>query len=180
MRSNLSQICKIYVPLIILNICNIFRGSGDIDYISIPPFETLSNKGEMMIQITSTAALVSEFVLSLTCDASVSPIPSSKFFLSPLQSKLLTIELSTNSLNESNHTCTISLYDSIGNLCDNKNINFTSWGLNSTNNQDGANSSQNASANQPMKKFVDCTEACNLFDLLCNIGNVLILYLYKN
>lgn len=151
-----------------------FRGSGDIDYISIPPFETLSNDGEMIIQVTSTAALISEFVLSIHCDSSVSPIVSSKFFLAPLESKLLTIELNTNSINQQNHTCIISLYDSIGNLCDNKSINFTSWGLNTTNNQNGANSTQNVSANQPMKKLIDCLEACNLFDLLCNIGNVLI------
>ena len=129
----------------------------------------------MMIQVTSTAALVSEFILSVICDSSVSPIPSSKFFLAPLESKLLTIQLSTNAINEKNHTCTISLYDSIGNLCDNADINFTSWGLNNTNNQNGANSTQNLSANQPMKKFVDCIEVCNLFDLICNIGNVILI-----
>jgi len=108
------------------------RGKGEIDYARISDFEAFSNNGKLNMMITNTGELTAEFNLYFECDQAISPISFQKFFINPMDSKIFTMDITTNNIEDKNHSCEIFLKDAIGDKLDTITINFTTNAINYT------------------------------------------------
>lgn len=100
-------------------------GQGRIDVAQVKGFEAHSANGLLLIQITNTGQIPSEFQTSITCSSEVNPIQGGILFLEPLQSKSFTDRLDVTADLGANHSCVVSLYNNLGTLLDAKHLNFT-------------------------------------------------------
>ena len=84
------------------------------------------------MMVTNTGELTAEFDLYIDCDISINPISYQKFFINPMESKILSLDIATNNINNKNHSCEIYLKDAIGQILDTKIVNFTTTEINYT------------------------------------------------
>lgn len=130
---NIQYITNLSVFSIFLNLIFLTkRGLGEIDYATITNFEAFSNNGKLNMMVTNTGELTAEFDLYIDCDISINPISYQKFFINPMESKILSLDIATNNINNKNHSCEIYLKDAIGQILDTKVVNFTTTEINYT------------------------------------------------
>lgn len=133
---------------------------GAIDYVKVDTFESMSNNGVMIIQITNTGETTSKYYISYNCSGSVLPINGREFSLSPMQSIIISENVYTTVVNETQHTCIVVLKDSLGNITDQQQVQFNSTKSISNSNQNGFGNVNSSNDSINVNEELTCKEYC--------------------
>ena len=92
---------------------------------TIEEFENFATAGTLSISIKSLSSIPAGFELSALCSELISAIPSRTITLDSKEERRLNFTVFSETHIRSNHSCNISLYNTIPELVDHEWVNFT-------------------------------------------------------
>jgi hypothetical protein len=143
---------------------------GVIDFAEIREFEAASLDGILLAQVSNVGNVVADFVLAFNCSLGVNPVPAVPLSLKVLESRQVSCRIAVEYEKGRNYYCNLTLLNSIGEVCDTKNILFN------TSDRHTDQGSQGGTGNRPkgettIKKAnsnLSCDDFCpNWYDFPC-------------
>lgn len=120
-------------------------GNGTIDYANISNFQSLSEVGTLVVQITNTSPLPSQFSLSVNCSEYIQQVNSQYLSLNSMQSSTIQTSIQSTQQSSTNiNMCKLVLFNSKGQFCQSTSLNFTTYQLQTTNPQLQNNTNPNS------------------------------------
>jgi hypothetical protein len=156
--------------------------TGQIDYLNINTFESLSNDGYLEMQITNSGSLTAQFSVSYNCSEYILPLLSDQMSLNSFQSTIIKKDIYTLSQDSRNHICNATLLNAIGEKVDLKSSRFNTTVTQIINIQNpnmsqvipSSNDTNNILTNPVDEQYIelDCKVLCpEFFDYICFIAH---------
>ena len=148
------------------------RVDGHIDNCQINNFESLTDNGYLRCLIFNDGTIESMFRLSIiNCTNGIIPIQNKQFTVNPHlypNGYNFTFNIHSQNILTSNHECNVILYDSLENIIDQKNIQFTSYQqTENRGNQEGYGQNTGSSSTGTAAEY-SCESYCNSwYDIPC-------------
>lgn len=155
--------------------------NGQIDYLNINTFESLSNDGYLEMQVTNSGSLTAQFSISYNCSEYILPLLSEQMSLNSFQSTIIKKDIYTLSQDSRYHVCNATLFNAIGEQVDMKSSKFNTTIIQIINVQNTNmsqvvpnNSNSEVLSNPIDQQYVelDCKILCpDFFDYICFIAH---------
>ncbi len=149
-----------------------------IDIATIQNFESLSNDGSLLVQVSNIGTLTATFYVGVVnCTNSIDTIAAVEISLGVYESKQITFKVYTTTTLTSVHACVVYLRNSLGELIQTKTVDFNTTSTETTNNQDtGTQKTQDGeeTVSSDSSSSSDCDALCpSWYNVLCFLVHVL-------